>query len=244
MRHSILLALAAAGCVAAPPVHPRARESNDRCSDYLAQGDLTTAEVQCDLGLQFSPTYDDLWVNKGLIAFKRDQMDLAKEHFIKAIRYNQEQAQAYNNLGIIHLRERGYDKARHSFQRALQVNPDYREARYNLGVAYYHLGKREDAKKQFRTLVAVAPELADSYKELGMIALEDGDVDVATAELKRAVDRDPRLAAAWLYLGVAHAKAARYEEAKSAFGSCLAAEPNNPECRKNLSAMNRDLGAH
>lgn len=231
-----LVALAAIRCIPASAIHPRAVESNDRCAQLLAEGDLVTAEVQCDLGLQFSPHYSDLWVNKGLIALKRDQTQVAKDHFIRAIRYNQEQAQAYNNLGTIHLRERAYAKARESFQRALEVNPDYREARYNLGLASYHLGDRQDARKQFRTLAAVAPELADPHKELGMMALQDGDLDAAILELRQAVQRDRRFAAAWLYLGVAYAKAARHQEAKSAFTSCLEAEPNNPDCRRNVAA--------
>ena len=231
-----LLGLTTLGCVHGSAVHPRAVESNDRCAQFLAEGDLVTAEVQCDLGLQFSPQYADLWVNKGLIALKRDQIPAAKEHFLRAIRYNQEQAQAYNNLGAIYLKERAYGKARESFQRALEVNPDYRDARYNLGLASYHLGDRGDARKQFRTLAAVAPELADPHKELGMMALQDGDLHAAIAELRQAVQRDPRFAAAWLYLGVAYAKAARYPEAKSAFTSCLEAEPNNPDCRSNIAA--------
>ena len=235
-RPLVLIVLATVGCVPTSAIHPRALESNDRCAQYLTEGDLVTAEVHCDLGLQFSPNHSDLWVNKGLIALKREQIQVAKEHFIRAIRYNQEQAQAYNNLGTIHLKERAYGKARENFQRALEVNPDYREARYNLGLASYFLGERDDARKAFRTVAAVAPDLADPHKELGMMALEDGDLEGAIAELRRAVERDPRFGAAWLYLGVAYAKAARHQEAKSAFTSCLEAEPANPDCRKNVAA--------
>src|SRR4051794_30725920 len=90
-------ALLLSGCLTAPPVHPRALENNELCAQKISEGDLTRAEVYCDLGLQFSPTYADLWVNKGLIALRRNQKDQAKEHFIKALRYNQAQAQAYNN---------------------------------------------------------------------------------------------------------------------------------------------------
>src|SRR5262245_48147945 len=89
------------GCVTAPPVHPRALVCNELCAMALGQGDLNRAEVRCDLGLQFAPQYADLWVNKGLIALRRGQTDVAKDLFIKALRYNSEQAQAYNNLGYI-----------------------------------------------------------------------------------------------------------------------------------------------
>ena len=94
-----LLPLACFACVTTPPPHPRALEANNICTEYLSQGDLMRAEVQCDLGIQFSPQYADLWVNKGLIALKRGQKDQAKDLFIKALRLNQDQAQAYNNLG-------------------------------------------------------------------------------------------------------------------------------------------------
>lgn len=39
------------------------------CAQYIALGDLQTAEDQCDLGLQFDRQYADLWVNKGVIAY-------------------------------------------------------------------------------------------------------------------------------------------------------------------------------
>src|SRR5579871_2942946 len=111
-RPLLLLALACLpACLSTPPPHPRALEANELCTQYINNGDLTRAEVQCDLGLQFSPQYADLWVNKGLIAFRRGQNDAAKEAFIKALRYNQEQAQAYNNLGVIYYRDHSYGKA-------------------------------------------------------------------------------------------------------------------------------------
>ena len=90
---------ASASCLRAPQVHPRATENNEFCAQYISAGQLDRAEVHCDLGLEFSPEYADLWVNKGLIALKRNQMDAAKDDFIKAIHFNQEHASAYNNLG-------------------------------------------------------------------------------------------------------------------------------------------------
>ena len=113
-----LAMLGLCACLASPPPHPRALEANELCTLYISQGDLTRAEVQCDLGLQFSPQYADLWVNKGLIALRREHIPEAKEHFIKALRYNQEQAQAYNNLGYIYYKDHAFGKAHDNFQRA------------------------------------------------------------------------------------------------------------------------------
>src|SRR5262245_6842998 len=71
-RHlTLIFAVGSAACLHAPPPHPRAIEASDLCAEYLNAGDLTTAEVQCDLALQFAPQFADAWVNKGLIAMKR-----------------------------------------------------------------------------------------------------------------------------------------------------------------------------
>lgn len=228
-----------AGCVSAPAPHPRALECNELCARHIGEGDLTKAEVQCDLGLQFSPMYADLWVNKGLIALRRGQEERAKEHFIKALRFNQEQAQAYNNLGYIYYNNHEYGKAHDNFQRALKVNPDYVEARYNLALAFKDLGDKEQARKELRTIVAVRPELADPHHWLGVIALEEGAHQEAIEELGKAVTIAPSFAEAWMNLGNAFSEAGRYGEAKDAFTSCLEADPKHAQCRSNLALMNR-----
>src|SRR4051794_4245090 len=94
-RSSLALAAACAalcGCFGHAPPHPRALENNELCATAIGAGQLDRAEVLCDHGLSFSPEYADLWVNKGLIALKRSQDDIAKQDFEKAIRYDQEHA--------------------------------------------------------------------------------------------------------------------------------------------------------
>ncbi len=228
------LGLFIAGCVTTPPPHPRALECNNLCTEYLSQGDLTRAEVQCDLGIQFSPQYADLWVNKGLIALKRSQKDVAKELFIKALRLNQDQAQAYNNLGYIYLGEVQYGKAHDNFQRALKVNPDYTEARYNLALAFKGLKQEDKAKKELRTIIEVNPQLADPYMQLGTMALDDGNLETATEEFIKATQLDPQFADAWLQLGNTHMENGKPCDAKDAFSSCIESDGGNALCRNNI----------
>lgn len=234
-----LAVLALAGCLGASTVHPRALEENELCAKELSNNDLVKAEVHCDLGLQFSPQYSDLWVNKGLIALKRSNTREAKDHFIKALRYNQEQAQAYNNLGYIYLQEHSYGRAHDNFERALKVNPDYREARYNLALCFYYLGEKDKARKEYRTLIAVAPELADPHHDLGIMAVEDKQYDEAVAQFKEATRLDPSYADAWLNLGVAFGEQGKFAEAVEAEKACLEADPDNAACRNNLAIHQR-----
>lgn len=234
-----LLALLLAGCLAAPPIHPRALESNERCTTTLSEGDLTRAEVYCDLGLQFSPHYADLWVNKGLIALRRNQVSVAKEHFIKALRFNQEQAQAYNNLGVIYYREQAYGSAHDQFQRALKVNPDYTEARYNLALAFVGLKKEEKAKKELRTIIAINPNLADPHHTLCGILLAEDSLDEASESCELAVRLAPDYADAWLTLGNVRTEQGKFCEAKDAYTSCIEADARHPDCRNNAAIVAR-----
>jgi Tfp pilus assembly protein PilF len=236
MKRSLLtLVCLAAGCLVRPPPHPRALECNELCTLYLSQGDLTRAEVQCDLGLQFSPEYADLWVNKGLISLKSGREEKAKEYFIKALRYNQEQAQAYNNLGYIYSQNLEFGKAHDNFQRALRVNPDYLEARYNLALAHRGLKQNEKAKKELRTIVEISPNLADPHLKLGEIYLEEGEADDALGELDIATKLDPNFTGAWLMMGNAYMEKSRPCDAKESYASCIEVDADNPQCRNNIT---------
>jgi tetratricopeptide (TPR) repeat protein len=234
-----LLALLLAGCLAAPAIHPRALENNELCTRTLSEGDLTRAEVYCDLGLQFSPHYADLWVNKGLIALRRNQNSVAKEHFIKALRYNQEQAQAYNNLGFVYYQDREYGRAHDSFQRALKVNPDYTEARYNLALAMVGLKQEEKAKKELRTIIAINPNLADPHHTLCGVLLTEDALDEASESCERAVQLAPDYADAWLTLGNVRSEQGKFCEAKDAYTSCIEANANHAQCRNNAAVVAR-----
>ncbi len=236
----LLPATLAAACLSLPPPHPRALEANELCAQYVNQGDLVKAEVQCDLGLQFSPQYADLWNNKGLIYLKREQTDKARDCFIKALRYNQEQAQSYNNLGYIYLTyDQKFGKAEENFRRALKVNPDYTEARYNLGLTLMRAGEKDEARKEFRTIVAINSQLADPHHWLGLMALEEKHYDEAIDELAKTTALDPSFADAWYNLGMAYSDSGKMTEAKDALTSCLEADSNHVQCRQALPIVNR-----
>jgi tetratricopeptide (TPR) repeat protein len=244
MRNALLVAAGVVSflgvsCIQAPPVHPRAHENNELCASYIAQNDLTKAEVHCDLALQFSPQFADIWVNKGIIAYKRGQTDVAKEDFIKALRFNQEQAQGYNNLGYIYLQEKSYGRAHDNFQRALKVNPDYTEARYNLALTYLRMEDYEKAKKEYRTIIAINPQLADPWHDMGIIFIQEHQYEQAIEHLQHAVQLDASFADAWLNLGIAFGELARYQEAYEAYNACLEAEPGNVACRNNIAIVHR-----
>ncbi|MET0402837.1 MAG: tetratricopeptide repeat protein, partial [Cystobacter sp.] len=224
------------GCINTPPPSDRALVNNELCAQEIGRGNCKQAEVYCDLGLEFAPQYADLWTNKGLIAMCMENKRQAKEWFIKAIRYNQDQASALLNLGKIYLDEGSYGKAHDSFQRALKVNPDYIEARYNLGITFYNMKKLEKAEKVFLTLLAVDPNVAQVHHDLGLVYYQMDDKTKAAEQMGQAVQLAPNLDPEWWNnLGTVLMELSRFDEARQAFGSCVALQNDNPRCLNNLS---------
>lgn len=230
----LVVALGTAGCPRAIEPTADAKRANELCANYIAQGELERAEVQCDLGLEYSPDYADLWVNKGIIAFRREDTKRAKEHFIKALRINADQAQAYNNLGVIYLREKQLTKAIDAFRNALRVVPGYLEARLNLALTYREVDQPDKAKKELMTLIEINPSLAIPHAHLGQLYADGGALDEAIAELTRAVQLDPRFVEAYVLLGNVQVEAGKSCDAKDTFTACLEVDDKNAACRNNL----------
>jgi tetratricopeptide (TPR) repeat protein len=227
------------GCTTAQ-VHEKALLNNELCVQQLQGGDVRQAEIYCDLGLEYSPNYADLWVNKGLIALSRGNPKEAKDDFIKALRINNDHAAAHMNLGRVYLNEGAQGKAHDSFVRALQVNPEYLEARYNLGLTLMNLGKLDRAEKEMRTLLAVNPNIAEVHHDLGIIRYRQGEKVEAAEYMTRAVELAPNLNAEWWNdLGAVLMELSRFALAKQAFSSCLAIKPDHPLCLDNLSIAQR-----
>lgn len=231
--------LSSLACLSSPPVHERALLNNELCVQQLAIHELEKAEVYCDLGLEFSPTYADLWVNKGLIRLNQGKMGEAKDFFIKALRYNNEQAQAYQNLGFVYLQEGSYGKAHDNFQRALKVNPDYTQARYNLALTYIKLDKPTEAIKELRTILAVDPNIADVHHTLGTIFYGQGKYEEAAEEIGKAAQLSPDVPDYWHDYGATLMELSRFAEAKDAFTTCVQLDQKNPMCLNNLAIAQR-----
>ncbi|MBU8894981.1 tetratricopeptide repeat protein [Corallococcus sp. M34] len=243
--HRLVLALSVAAmlplaaCLNTPPPHERALINNELCAQELQKGDYQRATVYCDLGLEFSPQYADLWANKGIIAMALDDKKRAKEYFIKALRYNQEHLQSYQNLGTIYLEEGAYGKAHDNFRRALQVNPDNLESRYDLGLTFMKMDKLDKAKKEFNTILAVNPNVSNAHHNLGIIAFQEHDLDTAADHLAQAAQLTPDASEVWHDLGTVLLDQSRFVEAREAFGNCVRLDEQNSSCLNNLAVAQR-----
>jgi Flp pilus assembly protein TadD len=240
MRSLLLLsaALLATSCLPHSPPSQVAIGHNDACTLALKSGDCQSATAHCDHALEFSPDYPEALVNKGLIAMQcGHDAKAARGFFVKALRLDQESAQAYNNLGALDLEDGDTGAAEERFRRALKVNPDYHEARFNLAKTYIAQKKPEEAERHLRQLLAVDASNADAQNLLGVLRLQAKDLTEAISRFDAAVLLVPDHPGYHFNRGVAYAQAGRLEEAKDEFRACLSTQPDSVDCRHNLDVL-------
>lgn len=234
MRH-IALCLLAAGvlgsCAKPPLIPPDSVSANQQCEARFLEGDLTGALAACEKALRIAPTNADALANHGLVLMYLGKYPEAKRSLQAAVDFNPDHARAYNDLGILAYQEGKYEAAEKLFRRAMELRKNYCEARYNLALALKAYGEKEFSKSELRTLLKQKPEMSEPIHCLGLVRLEEGYANEAITLFTRAVALNPRNANYWRSLGVAYAKAHRYDDAEYAFNGCLDAAPKDESCR-------------
>jgi tetratricopeptide (TPR) repeat protein len=76
------------------------------------------------------------WVMLGDIAVEKNKLDLAEQHFSKAILINKNNVNAYLRLANVKRMQGDFSKAKNTYADALSLWKDFPEAHLNLGVLY------------------------------------------------------------------------------------------------------------
>jgi protein O-mannosyl-transferase len=111
----------------------------------------------------------DCWIghnNLGLILLKKERVDEAREHFLKAVELNPDSFLVHANLGNALFKEGELEEAVIQYQRATQINPKYFGIHYNLGVAFFRTGKLDQAITQFEETLRLKPDFGPAKVSL------------------------------------------------------------------------------
>ncbi len=125
--------------------------------------------------LAMTKTYPKLsgpYANLGILYFKSNREEKAKEAFTKVLSLNGTSGTAYNYLGVIHRNNGEFQRAHDYYQKALEIDPKYASAVLNLGILYdLYLQKPHKALKHYQ-----------QYQNLA--GTEDRQVKMWIADLK------------------------------------------------------------
>lgn len=95
--------------------------------------------------------------NLGSAWYEKGDYVKAVEYYKKAIRLNQNCAEAINNLGVIYSKQGNLDIAMDYYKKATRIDPNYAEAFSNIGVVFYKQGYLQKAIELFERALEKDP---------------------------------------------------------------------------------------
>lgn len=113
----------------------------------------------------FAPAYNGLGLAVNSATGDEDE---AIHYFKKAISYDPQYVQSYDNLGRLYYARQDYDLAKANFEKALKISPNLLSSKMNLAWIYLLTNSNPSkAVNYFKQVVAQAPE-ANNFFGLGL----------------------------------------------------------------------------
>jgi protein O-mannosyl-transferase len=159
-------------------------------------------------------------------ALRHKNIDLAIQHYNKAIMINPRYALPHYNLGNALYKEKHIEEAISHFESSIRLNPNFYNSHYNLGTALLNKGRVDDAIRHFMIAIKLKPDFADTYFNLGAALLSQQNVEEAIIQYKAAIKLKPNFPVAHLNLGHALYKNSNYEDAILHYRTALKLNPN------------------
>ncbi len=197
-----------------PPLIPLVGSS---ASDLEHQGDLLRGQKRYFDAIDYyhaalAQGTTPLRYNKlGMAYLFLQQYKDAQKAFNKAIKLDQNCAEAWNNIGFIEQMKRNYGKASKYYEHALGLRPDSPTFHYNLGSVYFARHKYQEAAEEYRTAYMIDPDIFNRVSRMGILAqtsspedraafsfmvarmyAEAGDVDHSLEYLRKAMEEGYR----------------------------------------------------
>jgi len=255
------VALLCAGCPdtmkAKPPPLLAAMKA---CVDNLQIGDYNAAETNCEICLEYDESTPECINGMGLVWYARGNDDKARSWFKKAIRVNNDFAEARNNMGVLEFENADYAAAVPYFESAIEIDPRYQDGRYNLALSHLRLGQRAmaqikdeesrlkkasehfvDAEDQYRKMMELYPTHVGTYHDMGVIMSFRASLEpienkrrelISDAETYwvRCLDLEPQNKGCHGNIAHMFLGVGRYDESLFHYVQCLAADKEDPIC--------------
>jgi tetratricopeptide (TPR) repeat protein len=81
-------------------------------------------------------SYSRFSLDVGNLNFKENNLEIAREYYLRAIIFDQKYERAYNNLGSVYAQQGKLDSAKILFEKAIEIDSNYAEAHYNIGMLF------------------------------------------------------------------------------------------------------------
>jgi protein O-GlcNAc transferase len=224
--------------IAAKPDDPESH--NSRGLALQAMGRLPEALAGFDRAIALRRDHAEAWNNRGILLSELKRFDQALTAFEAALAAQPDFALAWNNRGNALLALGRGEEALAAYDRALAVRPDFADALYNRGQPLLDAMRLEEALSSYTKAIALRPDYAKALNGRGMVLQKLGRSAEALAsyDAALAITPDPEISNNRANLLLA---AKRFQEAKAAFSSILAAAPQDDQAFAGLAAAALNL---
>ncbi|MDP2924685.1 MAG: tetratricopeptide repeat protein [Candidatus Omnitrophota bacterium] len=148
-------------------------------------------DISAEFNYGFTP---NLLNNIGDVLIKLKMYAEAQGVIKKAIEYNPNYFEAYNNLGVAIVKSGGQlNDAELQYRTAVKLNPSYSIARYNLGNVLFRKAMLREAAAEYEIVVSIDPKDALAYFNLAYSYFGLGDIDKAGKNWEKAISLNPSL---------------------------------------------------
>ena len=190
------------------------------------------------------------------------KLDMAIDHFRKAVCLNPNDADAHCNLGTALYGKGLVTQAIDEYSLAAQVNPGYAAAHYNLAIALRKAGRAQEAEHEYQQAALLksgkkikdtpieskppketpATDSPQEHFKKGLDFVREGNIYQAKAEFQTVVRLDPTNADAHANLGCALNAEGKWDEGIKELKIALQLNPNLAAAHCNMAVLLYDRG--
>ncbi|MBA3036674.1 MAG: tetratricopeptide repeat protein [Desulfobacterium sp.] len=212
---------------------------------YMNQNDYTASLNELLESEKLYPNDPHLHNDLGLVYMAKDRLQLAVDHFKKAVELKPDYAPAINNLGTAYLALKDWDSAIVCFDKVyknlLYATPHYSLS--NLGWAYYNKKEYSLAEKYYKEALKLDTNFPIALHGLGITYLKTGNISEAVIYLEKAIKYSPWYPERYMDLSEAYIKLKQYDKAIGCYYKVIEISPDNDlsaQAQKEISRLKAD----
>ena len=152
----------------------------------------------------------------------------AKDAAQRALKINENLAEAHNSLAHIDLHEWKWKSAEEGFRKAIALDQSYVLAHHWFALCLTAIGKTNEAVTQMEKARELDPLSTRINADLGMAYLSAKKFDEAIEQEKKTLELNPKSAGARWIRGMAYQQKKMFEQAIKDYQDALELSPNNP----------------
>ena len=152
-------------------------------------------------------------MNRGTVRYYLKEYEASENDLRKAIKLDENEANAYNALALLAIDLNEYEKALSLVNKALVLETNQPYFLNNRGFIYLQMNKIQEAEKDINSSIVLDPTNGWAYRNKGLLYMKEGNSKGAIVAMQRGIDLDDFIDNIYYYMGNAHS--ASGEEVKA-----------------------------